>query len=134
MTFLFCLFSIFLFTKGCNDSNSENTTIKSAQDDISIVYEASTRGFYQKIQLNKKEIVISKDRNGNIVLTKNCSAKDWDEVVALLDKIDSEKIKETNSNPFIASILQNVEITSDGDSVVFSSKTRDVNIMNLFFQ
>ena len=98
MKFLFCLFSMFVFTEGCNDKSSKTEIIKNAQDDITIVYEASSRGFYQKIQLNKKEIIIPKDRNGNVVLTKSCASKDWDEVVALLDKIDSEKLKEATIN------------------------------------
>ncbi len=98
MKYLFCLFSMFVFAEGCNDKSSKNETIKDAQDDVSITYEAYSRGFYEKIELNKKEIVIPKDRNENVVLRKNCSSKDWNEVIALLDKIDAEKLKKNYVN------------------------------------
>ncbi|QHI37192.1 hypothetical protein IMCC3317_25700 [Kordia antarctica] len=98
MKYLLYLFSIVLFAKGCGETSAETETTKSAQDDISIIYEASSRGFYQKIQLSKEEISIPKDRNANLVLRKTCSKADWNEVVQLLDKIDGEKLGETSAN------------------------------------
>jgi hypothetical protein len=94
MKYIFCLFSIVLFAKGCGDSTQETATMKNAQDDISITYEASTRGFYEKINLSKEQIAVAKDRNGTTA-TKDCSEMDWKEVVQLLDKIDSEKMNGT---------------------------------------
>jgi hypothetical protein len=92
MKYIFCLFSIVLFSKGCNDAKEETT--KSAQDDISITYEASTRGSYQKIDITKAQITVANDRSGNTI-TKECNEADWKEVVALLDKIDAEKLNGT---------------------------------------
>jgi hypothetical protein len=88
---------MFLFTKECNDAASETATVKSAQDDILITYEASTRGFYQNIQLSKEEITIAKDRSGKTI-TKECSKTDWDDIVKLLDLIDAEKLGENPAN------------------------------------
>ncbi|MBC8754380.1 hypothetical protein H2O64_06835 [Kordia sp. YSTF-M3] len=92
MKYIFCLFSVVLFSKGCNDAKTETT--KSAQDDISITYEASSRGLYQKIDLSKAQITVANDRSGTTV-TKECNEADWSEVVALLDKIDAEKLNGT---------------------------------------
>ncbi|WP_298419490.1 hypothetical protein [uncultured Kordia sp.] len=94
MKYLLCLFSITLFAKGCN--NSETETIKSAQDDISISYEASSRGFYQKVNLTKEKFSFTKIRDGKVSVQQEMSTEDWNEIIQLLDKIDSEKVK---SNP-----------------------------------
>jgi hypothetical protein len=99
MKYLCILFSITLFAKGCNESSTEKEAMKSAQDDISIQYEASTRGFYQKINLNKQKITVHKDRSGNNIVSKDCSEADWTEIVQLLDKIDSEKLRNNYVNP-----------------------------------
>lgn len=96
MKYIYCIFSIVLFSKGCNDTATTETT-KSAQDDISITYEASSRGLYQKINLSKAEITVANDRSGTTT-TKDCNETDWNEIVALLDKIDSEKLNGTTVN------------------------------------
>ncbi|WP_046759178.1 hypothetical protein [Kordia jejudonensis] len=93
MKYLFCLFSVFLFADGCNDNASESK----AQDEVSIEYEASTRGFYQKINVSKQEITVHNDRSGKGI-TKACNEADWTEIMALLDNIDAEKLKESYTN------------------------------------
>jgi len=94
MKYIYCIFSIVLFSKGCNDTATTETT-KSAQDDISITYEASSRGLYQKIELTKAEIAVANDRSGHTT-TKACNETDWNEIITLLDKIDSEKLNGTS--------------------------------------
>lgn len=93
---IFC--SIFMLADGCNDKISEKETIKTAQANIAITYEAFTRGFYEEIILTKKEMVISKDSNENVVLRKTCSSEDWNEVMTILDNIDAEKLKKNYVN------------------------------------
>lgn len=92
MKFLLCLFSLTLFTKGCNDTNPE-TTVKNAEDDIVITYEALSRGFFEEIQVSKAALKTTKDRNKQQYNTYDCNTEDWEEVLSLLSKIDSEKIK-----------------------------------------
>ena len=98
MKYLLVLCTMFLFADGCNDKTSDKETLKTAQDDISITYEASSRGFYEKIMLDKKEIVLLKDRSGNVTLKDACSSEDWNEVIAILDKIDAEKLQKNYVN------------------------------------
>ncbi|WP_430410604.1 hypothetical protein [Kordia sp.] len=98
MKYLFYLFSVFVFTDGCNDKASETETIKGAQDEISIVYEASTRGFYEKINISKEKLSVTKIRNGKVSVEQDMSSEDWNELVTLLDKIDSEKLKDNYTN------------------------------------
>ncbi|MFK7748119.1 MAG: hypothetical protein AB8B65_07005 [Kordia sp.] len=99
MKFLLCLFSITLFAKGCSDSNPEKETIKNAQDDITIEYKASSRGFYQDIKLSKTQFAYKKVRDGKVSVLQDVSSEDWNEIIELLDKIDAEKFKNDTVNP-----------------------------------
>ena len=99
MKYLLVLFSLTVFVKGCGDKKSEEETVKSAQDDISIEYEASTRGFYQKVVFTKEMLSLTKIRDGKVSVQQEMSEEDWNELVTLLDKIDSEKLKKTYVNP-----------------------------------
>ena len=98
MKYLFCLFSIVLFAKGCGETSTESEAVKSAQDDVSINFEASSRGFYQEINLSKEQFSLTKIRNGKVSAQQEVSSEDWNEIVQLLDKIDSEKLNETTAN------------------------------------
>jgi hypothetical protein len=93
MKYLFVLFSITLFAKGCNDEASRKEAAKNAEDDIVITYEALSRGFFEEIKVSKGALKTSKDRNKKEYNTNECSTEDWEEVLSLLAKIDAKKIE-----------------------------------------
>ncbi|WP_420571529.1 hypothetical protein [Kordia sp.] len=100
MKFLLCLFSIALFTKGCDNKNSETQlTEKNAQDEISIQYKASSRGFYQDINLSKELFSLTNIRGKKTSVQQEVADEDWKEIIQLLDKIDAEKLKKNYVNP-----------------------------------
>lgn len=84
-----------LFAKGCdgntNNKDAQAATLRQAQDDIHIVYEASSRGYFEKIEVNKADLSVAKDRSGNATKT-TCSKEDWDTIISELSKIDAEKV------------------------------------------
>jgi len=93
MKYIFCLFSMVFFTKECNDTNSETSSLKNAEDDITISYEAISRGFFEEIQVTKAALRTTSDPNKKQYATSNTNAEDWKEILSLLAKIDAEKIK-----------------------------------------
>ena len=93
MKYIFCLFSMFFFAKECTDKNSETETLKSAEDDITIIYEATSRGFFEEIQVSKTSLRTTSDRNKKQYTTSDTNPEDWKEILSLLAKIDAEKIK-----------------------------------------
>ena len=93
MKYLFVLFSITLFAKGCNDEASKKAAVKTAEDDIVITYEATSRGFYQKIDVTKELFSLKKIRDGKVSVQQEMAEEDWNEIVSLLAKIDAEKMK-----------------------------------------
>lgn len=92
MKYLFVLFSITLFAKGCNDEASKKEAVKNAEDDIMITYEALSRGFFEEIIVSKAALKTTKDRNKEQYKTYECSEEDWKEILSLLAKIDAKKI------------------------------------------
>ena len=63
-------------------------------DDLSIEYEAISRGFYQKMKVNKEAFVFSEDRTEKKSNTVKISNKQWRKIVDLVDEI---KLKELSS-------------------------------------
>ena len=80
------LLTLFM-TKSCNQSTKKDL------EQTQIQYVANTRGFYQKITIQNRELFISKIRNeegkGNAT---PISDTDWKELVTLFSKLDLEKI------------------------------------------
>ncbi|MEM6685247.1 MAG: hypothetical protein AAF617_05570 [Bacteroidota bacterium] len=99
MKYLLVLLSVTVFAKGCNNKNADQETLKTAQDDISIQYEVTTRGFYQKIELTKAQFSLTNITGGKVSVQQEVSEEDWNDIVQLLDKIDAEKLKKTYVNP-----------------------------------
>lgn len=97
MKILFSLLAILMLNKECDqkkamdDSTSVATTENSSkmmQDDTKISYEATTRGFYEKIWVAKDSITITADRNQKILMHYPTPEKDWNELTTLLKDVD----------------------------------------------
>lgn len=99
MKYLLFLFSMMVFTKSCDEMTTQKEVATNAQDDITIQYEASSRGFYQDIKLSKEQFSFSEDRGGKASVQQEMSTDDWSEIIQLLDKIDSEKLERNYVNP-----------------------------------
>ncbi|MEO6346943.1 MAG: hypothetical protein ABIO60_03450 [Aquaticitalea sp.] len=105
MKILFCLFAIMMFNNKCGQNKSEvpntaalNSEISMAtQDNIMIGYEASTRGFYERIWVAKDSVTYTNDRNQVEKTTHPISETDWSELMALLKDIDINTLPELDS-------------------------------------
>lgn len=93
--------------KGCSNGDDLTTT--------QIVYNASSRGFYQNIVVKNKEMVVQNDRNGLDKKTISISESDWKEMVAAFQLIELEKIatyKDPTQKRFSdGAAIANVKIT-----------------------
>lgn len=84
MKILIMLLTLVSLDPSCSDS-------KINQDAISIEYTAHSRGFYQQIFINKKQISIENKR-GESPITTTCSETDWNNLMKALKPIDIENI------------------------------------------
>ncbi len=94
MKFLISLLAIVLITKECNNKNvSESTSLNKKQDlHITIIYKASSRGSFKEITVSKDSFSICNDRNRKDITYYECTTKDWNECLALLEKIEVDKL------------------------------------------
>lgn len=101
MKILFCLLAIMMFNKECEQNKSaiaSDTAIHAEKtpdvmQNVSIVsYEATSRGFYEKIWITKETMTITNDRNHMVNTSVPTSENDWDELVGLLKDVNIEAL------------------------------------------
>jgi hypothetical protein len=66
-----------------NSQQINSETLSISQEPMRITYEASTRGFYEKIWITKDTISFSTDRSLKTVTTFKCHKEDWDSILEL---------------------------------------------------
>jgi hypothetical protein len=92
MKILSLLFLTLFLGKGCD--NADNKDINTAV----IEYVANTRGFYQKIAIQKQMVTVSKDRLGKEKVTPvKISNADWKTLIKIFDDITLEELKDLKS-------------------------------------
>jgi len=87
------IFSLLLFvfcSVECNQKHSQALNV--LQEDIVIIYEASTRGFYEKTWITKDSISFSTDRNLKDFVSSKCKNEDWGELIMLLNEVEIESL------------------------------------------
>ena len=72
---------------------ASNTNMKD-QKEISVVYEAISRGSFQHISISKSNISMSKDRNLKDITQSKCPSKDWEEIERLLDNLNPKEFQQ----------------------------------------
>ncbi len=103
MKILFSLLAILLFNKECDQkksAESDATTDNSEKvvdtiQDVSIIwYEATTRGFYEKIWVTKDSTIVTTDRNHLEKISYKTEDSDWKLLVNLTNKLDLKTLPE----------------------------------------
>ena len=90
---------VFITLVSCNcqkktvDSNVNTTYKKVESNTMELIYEANTRGFYQKITILNQELIVSSDRN-NVEKGKvsKISEANWNELVQYVNVLKLEEL------------------------------------------
>jgi len=90
MKLLYSYFILILFSSECTQQHPKSS-VQQTQP-TAIVYEGSTRGFYEKIWVTKDSISFSNDRELKDVIAKRCPSKDWDTLVNLIGNISVKEL------------------------------------------
>ena len=103
MKVLFSLLAILILNKECEQNKSADTsettmnsekTSNVAQDNTIIWYEATTRGFYEKIWVTKDSITVTNDRDLIEKTSFTTQSADWNELTTLLKEVDLKALPE----------------------------------------
>ena len=92
MKLVFGFLFILLVSNECHQKDSSKTNL--AQDDISISYEATTRGFYEKTTVTKDSIMFTNDRSLKKISVSKCNAEDWNELLTLLKDVEVKSLSQ----------------------------------------
>ncbi len=96
MKILFCLMAIISFTE-CGEKTSSEPSVEPTATQIPnsvneegnlFVYEATTRGFYEKIWVDKESISVTNDRDETEISRFPTPESDWNELMHILSEID----------------------------------------------
>jgi hypothetical protein len=89
MKIILSFLAIILITKDCNNiAVSRNTQ----EQDITITYQASSRGSFEEITVSKDSFSISTDRTRKDITFYKTPSKDWDESLKLLEVIELNQL------------------------------------------
>ncbi len=114
---------LFITLVSCNcqkktvETSPNSTSEKVQNNDMLLVYEANTRGFYQKITVQNQEIYISKDRNSvEKGVVSKISDKDWKELIAYMNILKVEELATykdpTQKRFYDGAAIANLKVTS----------------------
>lgn len=101
MKLLFSLLTILMLNKDCDQNKLVDTTSASMnyeqttdmnQEYSKVWYEATTRGFYEKISVTMDSITISSDRNTMTGNTYPILQADWNALTSLLKVVDIDEL------------------------------------------
>lgn len=97
-----------LITATQSSMTSKNDMVKDRYD-TTIVYETSTRGYYEYISISASDILISKDRGLQNVTHYKCEEQDWKELNTLIEAVDLktfQKLEAPSEQRFSDSALE----------------------------
>lgn len=93
MKILFGLLVLVICINECHEKHSQISNYQE-QDGMVITYEASTRGFYEKIWVTKDSVSFTNDRNLKTSTVSKCKSEDWKALTSLVKEISIEKLSE----------------------------------------
>ena len=93
-------------------TNKQTSTMK-------LVYEANTRGFYQKIVVQNQKFTVSKDRDGkDVPAAQKISNSEWKKIIEAFQVVDLEAIPNlkspTEKRFYDGAAIANLKITYQG--------------------
>ncbi len=103
MKILLSLFALMLLNQECDQKktvDTSSTTTNSekmsdaTQEYSTVWYEATTRGFYEKIWVTKDSIAVTNDRNHMTASNYQTPEGDWKELMKLLQNVDVSAMPE----------------------------------------
>src|SRR4051812_16041668 len=86
MKILSLLFLTIFLGKGCDSEQKQDIATAVVE------YEANTRGFYQKVTIQKQMITVLRDRKGAHPKTEKISDADWKSLIAAFQEINLEEL------------------------------------------
>lgn len=141
MKLFFSLLSILVLSKECNQqkqavenasteqsiSTEQSSERQSIENKMTISYEASTRGFYEKVWVTKDAITVTNDRSAKDTKTYACPEKDWNELMEAIASIKLEHLAQLDvpSKAFQHDGAAMASLKVQDNDVIFSSPIFD---------
>ena len=113
MKALLLILTLFVLDKGCSKSQIN-------QEAITLEYSAMSRGKFLEIKINKKNVLVKKNRNNTEDTSKTCTKNEWERLTKALKNINIENIPHlkapSNNRFFDGAAIANLTIIYEGNT------------------
>ena len=89
MKIILSFLAIILITKDCNNTS---VALNTQEQDITIIYHASSRGSFEEITVSKDSFSITTDRTRKDIAFYKTPTKDWNDSLKLLEVIEINQL------------------------------------------
>jgi len=85
-----------LIVLACNSAKTpnDNSLKELGQHELTVIYQAHTRGFFEEISITEKSVILFKDYEKLKPITGTISAKEWKICIDLVEAIDLKSISQ----------------------------------------
>ncbi len=116
-----------LIVLACNSAkvSNDSTLEEFGKNELKLIYQAHTRGFFEEISITEKSVILFKDYEKLKPITGTISAKEWKICIDLVEAIDLKSIsqltapsnlRKTDRVPFAhLSIIKNGDTIKSSD-------------------
>jgi hypothetical protein len=113
---------IILITKDCNNNT---VSLNTQERDITIIFQASSRGSFEEITVSKDSFSISTNRTRKDITFYKTPTKDWNDILKLLEVIELDQLPNlkapTSMRQYDGAAHSTLTIKSNSEKVQSSS-------------
>ena len=94
MKLLFTCFTLIVIACNSAKTSNDNSLKEFGQNELTIIYQTHTRGFFEEISISEKLVVLFKDYEKLKPINGTISAKEWKTCIDLVNAINLKSISQ----------------------------------------
>ena len=94
MKLLITCFTLIVIACNSAKTSNDNSLKELGQHELTVIYQAHTRGFFEEISISEKLVVLFKDYEKLKPINGTISAKEWKACIDLVNAIDLKSISQ----------------------------------------
>ena len=112
-----------LIVLACNSAkvSNDSTLEEFGKNELKLIYQAHTRGFFEEVSITKKSIVFLNNRKRTNPINGSVTSEQWNVCIGLVDKIDLKSISQLTAPSNLRKIdrvpFAHLSIIKNGDTI-----------------
>ena len=112
-----------LIVLACNSTkvSNDSTLEEFGKNELKLIYQAHTRGFFEEVSITEKSIVFLNNRKRTNPINGSVTSEQWNVCIGLVDKIDLKSISQLTAPSNLRKIdrvpFAHLSIIKNGDTI-----------------